>query len=47
MIDWLVLAIGAMLGFIAWTYYGEARTQRNVIDMIIDVLMEDEDEGLD
>ena len=47
MIDWLVLAIGAMLGFIAGTYYGEARIQRNLIDVMFDVLMEDEDEGLD
>lgn len=43
MIDWLVLVIGAALGFFAGVFAGEAHVQREVLIEMIDELMWGED----
>lgn len=47
MIDWLVLVIGAALGFFAGLFAGESRVLREVLTDMIDELMwgEEEEDG--
>ena len=46
MIDWLVLVIGAALGFFAGVFAGESHVLRGVlIDMIEELLWEEDKDG--
>ena len=45
MIDWIVLVIGIAIGFFTGMYYGEAKTEKEILSGFIEAMWEeDEDE---